>query len=173
MPCENDGAFRCLGSAGPSVFPLAPGCMSMSGKYGPADEAESISTIQTAPDQGVTHAGHRRLLRYGTQRNAHWKRAHPRPPGQLTTPPPGPRTSDFGLPAARRASAAFTQFSPTHTQLRAGRRPCCPVRLAPRQDLAALDPPPYFQSLRGLCGLLCPPSALGAPYTTCTQPFHG
>src|ERR1035438_9303684 len=54
MTCENDGAFRCLGSAGPSVFPLALGCMGMSGMYGPADETESIATIQAALDQGVT-----------------------------------------------------------------------------------------------------------------------
>src|ERR1035441_10317155 len=54
MTCENDGAFRCLGSAGPSVFPLALGCMGMSGIYGPADEAESIATIHAALDQGVT-----------------------------------------------------------------------------------------------------------------------
>src|SRR5262245_66358091 len=45
---------RQLGSAGPSVFPLALGAMGMSGMYGPADEAESIATIHAALDRGVT-----------------------------------------------------------------------------------------------------------------------
>ncbi|HEY1951377.1 MAG TPA: aldo/keto reductase [Gemmatimonadaceae bacterium] len=43
-----------LGKTGPSVFPLALGCMGMSGMYGPADEAESIATIREAIDRGVT-----------------------------------------------------------------------------------------------------------------------
>jgi aryl-alcohol dehydrogenase-like predicted oxidoreductase len=44
-----------LGKAanGPSVFPLALGCMGMSGMYGPADEDESIATIHAALDAGV------------------------------------------------------------------------------------------------------------------------
>src|ERR1039457_1569309 len=54
MTCDNDGAVRRLGAAGPSVFPLALGCMGMSGMYGPADETESIATIHAALDQGVT-----------------------------------------------------------------------------------------------------------------------
>jgi len=45
---------RRLGRSGPSVFPLALGCMGMSGMYGPADEAESIATIHAALDAGVT-----------------------------------------------------------------------------------------------------------------------
>lgn len=45
---------RSLGSTGPAVFPLALGCMGMSGMYGPADEAESIATIHAALDHGVT-----------------------------------------------------------------------------------------------------------------------
>jgi aryl-alcohol dehydrogenase-like predicted oxidoreductase len=45
---------RRLGAAGPSVFPLALGCMGMSGMYGPADESESIATIHAALDQGIT-----------------------------------------------------------------------------------------------------------------------
>jgi aryl-alcohol dehydrogenase-like predicted oxidoreductase len=59
-----------LGSAGPTVFPLALGCMGMSGMYGPADEHESIATIHAALDQGITlfdtgdyyGAGHNELL---------------------------------------------------------------------------------------------------------------
>jgi aryl-alcohol dehydrogenase-like predicted oxidoreductase len=45
---------RQLGSNGPTVFPLALGCMGMSGMYGPADETESIATIHAALDAGVT-----------------------------------------------------------------------------------------------------------------------
>src|ERR1700756_625206 len=45
---------RKLGSIGPSVFPLALGCMGMSAIYGQADENESIATIHAALDQGVT-----------------------------------------------------------------------------------------------------------------------
>ena len=45
---------RKLGRTGPSVFPLALGCMGMSGMYGPADEPESLATIHAAIDAGVT-----------------------------------------------------------------------------------------------------------------------
>lgn len=47
-------ARRRLGSTGPEVFPLALGCMGMSGIYGPTDDAESIATIHAAIDAGVT-----------------------------------------------------------------------------------------------------------------------
>jgi aryl-alcohol dehydrogenase-like predicted oxidoreductase len=61
---------RQLGAAGPVVFPIAVGCMGMSGMYGAADEAESIATIHAALDAGVTlfdtgdyyGAGHNELL---------------------------------------------------------------------------------------------------------------
>ncbi|MGE5345857.1 MAG: hypothetical protein ACM3JH_07875 [Acidithiobacillales bacterium] len=42
--------LRRLGSAGPAVFPLALGCTGMSRMYGPADDGESIATIQRALD---------------------------------------------------------------------------------------------------------------------------
>jgi aryl-alcohol dehydrogenase-like predicted oxidoreductase len=42
-----------LGAAGPEVFPIGLGCMGMSGMYGPAEEAESIATIQAAIDAGI------------------------------------------------------------------------------------------------------------------------
>jgi len=45
---------RQLGSAGPRVSALGLGCMGMSGAYGPADRAESITTIHAALDAGVT-----------------------------------------------------------------------------------------------------------------------
>ncbi|MFL5274771.1 MAG: aldo/keto reductase, partial [Anaeromyxobacteraceae bacterium] len=45
---------RSLGSSGPTVFPLALGCMGMSGMYGPADRRESIATIYAALEAGIT-----------------------------------------------------------------------------------------------------------------------
>src|SRR6266700_2828001 len=45
--------FRKLGATGPEVFPLALGCMGMSGMYGASDEAESLATIHAAIDAGV------------------------------------------------------------------------------------------------------------------------
>ena len=43
-----------LGSGGPLVSRVGLGLMGMSGVYGPADETESIATIQEAIDLGVT-----------------------------------------------------------------------------------------------------------------------
>ena len=43
MTTDNAAMLR-LGANGPQVFPLALGCMAMSGTYGPADENESIAT---------------------------------------------------------------------------------------------------------------------------------
>jgi aryl-alcohol dehydrogenase-like predicted oxidoreductase len=43
-----------LGAAGPSVFPLALGCMSMgTGAYGTSSDADGIATIQAALERGV------------------------------------------------------------------------------------------------------------------------
>ena len=44
---------RKLGRTGPEVYPIALGCMGMSGVYGPADEPESLATIHAAIDAGV------------------------------------------------------------------------------------------------------------------------
>jgi aryl-alcohol dehydrogenase-like predicted oxidoreductase len=44
---------RKLGAAGPVVAEIGLGCMGMSGVYGPADENESICTIQEAIEQGI------------------------------------------------------------------------------------------------------------------------
>jgi aryl-alcohol dehydrogenase-like predicted oxidoreductase len=44
---------RKLGQNGPEVFPIALGCMGMSGMYGAADDAESIATIHAAIDAGI------------------------------------------------------------------------------------------------------------------------
>ena len=46
-------ATRTLGKTGPTTFPIALGCMGMSGMYGPADEAESIATIHAALERGI------------------------------------------------------------------------------------------------------------------------
>ncbi|NUP06293.1 MAG: aldo/keto reductase [Polyangiaceae bacterium] len=43
-----------LGRSGPSVFPVALGCMAMSGAYGASDESESVATIVEAIERGVT-----------------------------------------------------------------------------------------------------------------------
>jgi aryl-alcohol dehydrogenase-like predicted oxidoreductase len=45
--------LRQLGASGPSVFPLALGCMAMSGMYGHSDDDESIATIHAALDAGI------------------------------------------------------------------------------------------------------------------------
>src|SRR6266851_4717577 len=61
---------RKLGATGLNVFPLALGCMGMSGMYGATDDNESIATIHAALDAGVTlldtgdfyGAGHNEML---------------------------------------------------------------------------------------------------------------
>jgi aryl-alcohol dehydrogenase-like predicted oxidoreductase len=46
--------MRTLGTHGPAVSDIGLGCMGMSDLYGPADEAESVATIQAALDAGIT-----------------------------------------------------------------------------------------------------------------------
>jgi len=53
MTTESHAGFRRLGTTGPHVFPLALGCMGMSGMYGQADETESVATIHAALDGGI------------------------------------------------------------------------------------------------------------------------
>ncbi|HEU4938866.1 MAG TPA: aldo/keto reductase [Vicinamibacterales bacterium] len=70
MTSTTQSERRQLGATGPSVFPVALGCMGMSGMYGSADDRESVATIQAALDAGVTlldtgdyyGAGHNELL---------------------------------------------------------------------------------------------------------------
>lgn len=45
---------RTLGTAGPQVGAIGLGCMGMSDYYGPADASESVATIHSALDRGVT-----------------------------------------------------------------------------------------------------------------------
>ncbi len=54
MKTHNSYQMRQLGTFGPTVFPLALGCMGMSGMYGYSDEAESVATIHEAVDRGIT-----------------------------------------------------------------------------------------------------------------------
>ena len=53
MTTRTQAQDRTLGTNGPTLFPLALGCMGMSDMYGPADEKESIATIHAALDAGV------------------------------------------------------------------------------------------------------------------------
>ena len=46
---------RTIGKNGPPVLPIGLGCMSLSGVYGPSDEAAGIRFIQEAVDRGVDH----------------------------------------------------------------------------------------------------------------------
>jgi len=46
---------RTIGKNGPEVLPIGLGCMSLSGTYGPSDDAAGIAFIQQAIDLGVDH----------------------------------------------------------------------------------------------------------------------
>jgi aryl-alcohol dehydrogenase-like predicted oxidoreductase len=53
MASEQQVEPRQLGASGLNVFPMALGCMGMSGMYGATDDNESIATIHAALDAGV------------------------------------------------------------------------------------------------------------------------
>jgi aryl-alcohol dehydrogenase-like predicted oxidoreductase len=46
---------RTIGKNGPEVLPIGLGCMSLSGTYGPSDEAAGVAFLQQAVDLGVDH----------------------------------------------------------------------------------------------------------------------
>lgn len=46
---------RPLGKSGPKVAAIGLGCMSLSGVYGAADDAQSVALIQHAIDSGINH----------------------------------------------------------------------------------------------------------------------
>src|ERR1700748_1924193 len=46
---------RTVGKNGPEVLPIGLGCMSLSGVYGPSDDAAGVAFIQQAVDLGVDH----------------------------------------------------------------------------------------------------------------------
>jgi aryl-alcohol dehydrogenase-like predicted oxidoreductase len=48
-------AQRSLGKGGPSIPAIGLGCMSLSGVYGDADDAQSVDLVRRAVDLGVTH----------------------------------------------------------------------------------------------------------------------
>lgn len=50
-----DIKMRQLGTSGPSVSAIGLGCMSLSGTYGEADDAQSVSLIHHAIDMGINH----------------------------------------------------------------------------------------------------------------------
>ena len=50
-----DIKFRQLGTSGPSVSAIGLGCMSLSGTYGEADDAQSVALIHHAIDMGINH----------------------------------------------------------------------------------------------------------------------
>lgn len=70
MSTQDHVSARELGTSGLKVFPIALGCMGMSGMYGVADDNESIATIHAALEAGVTlldtgdfyGAGHNEML---------------------------------------------------------------------------------------------------------------
>jgi aryl-alcohol dehydrogenase-like predicted oxidoreductase len=46
---------RTMGKNGPEILPIGLGCMSLSGVYGPSDDAAGVAFIQQAIDLGVDH----------------------------------------------------------------------------------------------------------------------
>jgi aryl-alcohol dehydrogenase-like predicted oxidoreductase len=48
-------SYRQLGNNGPSVSAIGLGCMSLSGIYGAAEDAQSVALIQHAIDVGINH----------------------------------------------------------------------------------------------------------------------
>jgi aryl-alcohol dehydrogenase-like predicted oxidoreductase len=58
--------YRQFGTTEFKVSPMGVGCMSMSGVYGAADDAESIATLHHAFDLGINFLAH---ASYGSGHN--------------------------------------------------------------------------------------------------------
>lgn len=108
---------RTLGATGPRVCALGLGCMGMSDLYGPADEAESIATIQAALDAGITlldtgdwyGMGHNELLLREALRGRNREQVVLSVKFGVLRDPGGQVLGTDGRPAAVKAFLAYTQ----------------------------------------------------------------
>lgn len=109
---------RQLGSSanGPSVYPIALGCMGMSGMYGASSDAESIATIHAALEAGINvldtgdfyGLGHNELLIGQALRGARRERAVVSVKFGAMRTPDGGWTGVDGRPAAVKNFAAYS-----------------------------------------------------------------
>lgn len=107
---------RTLGAHGPRVSEIGLGLMGMSDLYGPADEAESIATIQAALDAGITlldtgdwyGMGHNELLLRDALRGRNRGQAVISVKFGLLRDPGGQVLGIDGRPAAVKTSLAYT-----------------------------------------------------------------
>ena len=107
---------RTLGATGPRVSALGLGCMGMSDLYGPADEAESIATIQAALDAGITlldtgdwyGMGHNELLLREALRGRNREQVVLSVKFGVLRDPGGQVLGTDGRPAAVKAFLAYT-----------------------------------------------------------------
>ena len=74
-----DIKFRQLGTSGPSVSAIGLGCMSLSGTYGEADDAQSVALIHHAIDMGINHLDSSDMYGWGHNEDGRWRGAQ-RPP---------------------------------------------------------------------------------------------
>lgn len=107
---------RTLGAHGPRVSEIGLGLMGMSDLYGPADEAESIATIQAALDAGITlldtgdwyGMGHNEMLLRDALRGRNRQQAIISVKFGLLRDPAGQILGIDGRPAAVKTSLAYT-----------------------------------------------------------------
>lgn len=107
---------RQLGTNGPRVSEIGLGLMGMSDLYGPADEAESIATIQAALEAGITlldtgdwyGMGHNEMLLREALRGRNRDQAVISVKFGLLRDPSGQVLGTDGRPAAVKTSLAYT-----------------------------------------------------------------